>query len=101
MFCLAYPYHHSLDGGSNGSGGAEGDAAAEAGKQQQQGQQQHQHLVVDEGVLLCHAQGRFSAEQLLAAMDACRRACSGVAKFSRMSLVAGFAVRCARRVLGA
>lgn len=62
-----------------------------AGEQQQQQQQ----LEVDDGVLMCHATGRFSTEQLALALDACRRGCGGVAKFVRMSLLAGFKVRCA------
>lgn len=93
VFSLAYPYRHSLEAESSGQQQqAEAAAAAGAGEQQQQ-----QQLVVDEGVLMCHATGRFTTEQLAVAMDACRKGCAGIAKFARMSLLAGFKVRRDRR----
>ncbi|KAI8476193.1 MAG: ribosomal protein S5 domain 2-type protein [Monoraphidium minutum] len=85
VLCLAYPYHHELGGGGKDGGDATAAADAAAGAAAQQ------ELVVDEGLLMCHASGRFTPEQLAAAMGAARRACGGVAKFSRMSLLAGFA----------
>lgn len=83
VFALAFPYHHTLNSG--GGGDAAAAAAADAG-----GGQQQQQLVVDEGLLMCHATGRFTTEQLALAMEACRAGCGGIAKFCRMSLLAGF-----------
>jgi len=94
VFSLAYPYRHSLEAaaGEAAAGEAAAGPAAALGAPPQQ-QQQQQHLEVDEGVLMCHATGRFSTEQLALAMEACRRGCAGIAKFLRMSLLAGFKVR--------